>query len=131
MYVVIAGCSSSASIIGRELSINNLDVVIIDKNKEAFKKLSIDFTGKTVVGDVLEQEVLHEAGIENADIFLALTGDDNINIVSSQIVKKMFNVPKIVVVLNNFQKSKLCQEEGINIVFKSNILADFVKKICL
>ena len=131
MYVVIAGCSSSASIIGRELSINNLDVVIIDKNKEAFKKLSIDFTGKTVIGDVLEQEVLHEAGIENADIFLALTGDDNINIVSSQIVKKMFNVPKIVVVLNNFQKSKLCQEEGINIVFKSNILADFVKKICL
>lgn len=131
MYVVIAGCSASASIIARELSANNFDVVIIDRNKEAFKKLSLDFSGKTVVGNVLEQEVLTEAGIDNADIFLALTDDDNVNVVSSQIVKKTFNVPKIVVVLNHHQKSKLCQGEGINIVFKSNILADFIKKICL
>ncbi len=131
MYIVIGGCSSLGRILAQDFSKSNFDVVVIDLKKEAFKKLSLEFSGKTVLGSIVKQNVLKEAGIEHADIFLALTDDDDTNIISSQIAKDIFKVEKVAAVINNPQKLFLCRERGIEVLVKSQILAQHLKKICL
>jgi len=128
MYVIIVGCSSSGSILAKELAKRNIDVVVIDKDKEAFKKLGLEFAGKTIVGDAFKQEVLQEARITEADRFLALTGDDNVNIVLAQIARKIYDVEKVVLCLSNPSKKELCKNEGVEIVFKSQIIASSLRE---
>lgn len=96
MYIVIAGCGRIGSYIAKELSNEGHDLSIIDKNKEKLDVLGSGFNGQRIKGVEFDTDVLIDAGIEKADIFLALTSDDNINITASQIAKKIYNIPRVI-----------------------------------
>ena len=65
-------------------------------SSEAFRRLEPDFSGTTIVGNGVDEEILIRAGIKEADAFAAVTNGDNRNIMSSQIAKEIFNVKKVV-----------------------------------
>ncbi|HZD59998.1 MAG TPA: TrkA family potassium uptake protein, partial [Anaerolineae bacterium] len=63
---------------------------------EAFRRLAKTFNGEKIVGHAIDQQTLKRARIEEADAFVAVTGDDNLNIISSRIAREMFFVPRVV-----------------------------------
>lgn len=96
MKVVILGCGRVGSTIATTMAREGHDVTIIDQNPDSFRRLSADYTGKTVVGNGLDPDILSKADIEHADAFVAVTNGDNRNIMSVQIAKVKFRVPKVV-----------------------------------
>jgi trk system potassium uptake protein TrkA len=63
----------------------------------AFSNLPADFKGRICDGDALNQEVMHRAGIENADALAAVTSSDTLNMAVGHIGRSVFHVPNVVV----------------------------------
>jgi trk system potassium uptake protein TrkA len=79
------------------LSKNNHSVVVIDLYPEAFDHLPNDFQGRMVEGEGLAQDVLHRAGIEEADGLAAVTDSDSVNAVIAHVAKTVYHIDTIVV----------------------------------
>lgn len=96
MYVVIVGCELIGARIATELANLNQDVVVIERNKSKLDVLSSGFNGMILHGIEFDQDNLIQAGIEKADVVLALTDDDNLNITVSLVATKVFNVKRVI-----------------------------------
>ncbi|MFA5338299.1 MAG: NAD-binding protein [Candidatus Omnitrophota bacterium] len=96
MYVIIVGCGRVGSELAKLLSNEGHDVVVIDKSPSSFDRLGGTFNGITLVGNGFDQDLLKSAGIEKADAFCTVTNGDNTNLISAQVAKKIFNVPKVI-----------------------------------
>ena len=81
------------SLLANELSRRGESVIIIDSNEKSFEFLTTDFSGFQMVGDATQIEVLRKAKVDQADLLLVLTGDDNINLTVAQIGKLTLKVP--------------------------------------
>ena len=86
--------------VGSELSLALLqgghDVTIIDKNPEAFWRYPPGEGARQMVGLGFDRELLEEAGISDADAFIAVSSGDNSNIVSARVALEHFHVPKVI-----------------------------------
>ena len=91
MHIIIAGCGKVGSGLASKLSREGYDVAVIDSDESAFEKLDDDFSGLRVVGVPIDQDILKKAGIDQADALAAVTPDDNMNIMVSQVAKDIFH----------------------------------------
>ena len=96
MNILIAGCGKVGSRLADFLCEKGHDVSIVDNDRSRFELLSDEFSGFTIQGVPIDQDVLRQAGIEGCDAVAALTEDDNTNIMVCQIAREIFNVPRIV-----------------------------------
>jgi trk system potassium uptake protein TrkA len=96
MKVIIVGCGRLGAHLARRLDHEGNDVVVIDRNAEAFSRLGSEFRGRMVFGTGIDEDILRRAGIENADAFIAVTNGDNTNAMASEIAKLVFHVPRVV-----------------------------------
>jgi trk system potassium uptake protein TrkA len=96
MRAIIMGCGRVGSELSNELVDDGHDVTMIDKNPEAFFRYPPGDGVKTVVGLGFDRDVLVEAGIEEAEAFVAVSSGDNSNIVSARVALENFHVPKVV-----------------------------------
>jgi trk system potassium uptake protein TrkA len=94
--VVIVGCGRVGILLTQELSRAGHEVAVIDKNAAAFDRLPPGFDARTVVGLGFDREVLEEAGIKEADAFLAVSNGDNSNIVSARVAREHYHVPQVI-----------------------------------
>jgi len=95
MRVIIMGCGRVGSELSNELVEDGHDVTVIDKNPEAFYRYPPG-DATTVVGLGFDRDVLEEAGIKDADAFVAVSSGDNSNIVSARVALERYHVPKVV-----------------------------------
>ncbi|MDP3731626.1 MAG: TrkA family potassium uptake protein [Candidatus Omnitrophota bacterium] len=116
MYVIIVGCGRVGSELAKLLSAEGHDVVVIDKNPTAFDRLGGTFNGLTLVGNGFSLSLLKQAGIEKADAFCAVTNGDNTNLVSAQVAKKIFNVPKVIARVYDPQRAHIYKALGLDII---------------
>lgn len=128
MLVIIAGCGRIGSRIANILSDQGKDIIIIDTDENSFSSLSSDFAGFHIIGDVTQTEVLKSAKIESADLFLALTGDDNINLMASQIVKHYYRVPEAVARVSDPARKTLFEQMGIKTICPIILTSDAITK---
>ena len=96
MNVVVMGCGRVGARVSILLDHAGHSVTVIDTDSRAFRRLPPDFRGGTVIGTAIDEDVLRAAGIEKADAFVAVTNGDNRNIMASQVVRHIFNVPEVV-----------------------------------
>jgi trk system potassium uptake protein len=96
MHYVIMGCGRVGAELTAQLSKAGHSVSVIDKRKEAFDRLPPDFHAQTFVGVGFDRELLSEAGIREADAFIAVSNGDNSNIVSARIAREHFGVKKVI-----------------------------------
>jgi len=94
--IVILGCGRVGATLATMMDQAGHQVSVIDYSNEAFRRLDPKFSGDTIVGNGVDEEVLIRAGIKDADAFAAVTNGDNRNIMSSQIAKEIFKVKKVV-----------------------------------
>jgi trk system potassium uptake protein TrkA len=95
MNIVILGCGRVGALLALQLAREGKSVTIIDKSSDAFQRLDPEFSGDTVTGNGVDEEVLRRANIERADAFVAVTNGDNRNIMASQMAKEIFHVKKV------------------------------------
>lgn len=96
LYIVIVGCGRLGSLLANKLSKEGHSVVGIDIDESAFANLSEDFSGFTVPGDAVRAGVLKQAKVDKADIVIATTKDDNINLMIAQVAKKIYGVSRVI-----------------------------------
>ena len=113
MRVIILGCGRVGSTLALMLTSEGHDVGIIDMEPASFRRLGENFGGRAVSGIGINAETLKEAGIENADAFLAVTNGDNTNIMAAQIAKTLFRVPRVMARIYDPLRAEVYREVGI------------------
>jgi trk system potassium uptake protein TrkA len=116
MYVIIVGCGRVGEELAKLLSGEGHDVVIIDKTQEALNRLGDTFNGLTMVGNGFDLALLKQVGIEKADAFCAVTDGDNTNLISAQVAKKIFSVPKVFARVYDPQRAHIYTALGLDII---------------
>ncbi|MCE5196305.1 MAG: NAD-binding protein [Negativicutes bacterium] len=96
MNIIIVGCDLLGSILANNLSDVGHNVSVVDRASERLNVLGSGFNGVKIKGIEYDYEILTEAGIHEADILLAVTADENINITVSLIAKEVYRVPRII-----------------------------------
>ncbi len=124
MYIVIIGCGKTGTAVADLLSKNGEDVVVVDKRNYAFNKLSPEFTGFTINGDATEIEVLLEAKINKADMVIVTTEIDTVNSMVSQVAKRIYNVPKVIVKINEPDKAIIYRNTDIITLSPTDLFID-------
>jgi trk system potassium uptake protein TrkA len=127
MYVIIVGCGRVGAELAKLLSNEGHDVVVIDKNSAAFNRLGGTFNGLTLLGSGFDPDLLKEAGIGKANAFCALTNGDNTNLVSAQVAKKIFAVPKVIARVYDPERARIYQSLGLDIISGTILLAAMLR----
>jgi trk system potassium uptake protein TrkA len=96
MNVVIMGCGRVGAELTVQLAKAGHRVAIVDKRAEAFDRLPPGFEAQKVVGVGYDRDVLEEAGIKEAEAFVAVSNGDNSNILSARVAREYYHVPRVV-----------------------------------
>ena len=113
MRVIIMGCGRVGSELSLQLLDGGHDVAVIDKNPEAFIKYPPGTAAKTIVGLGFDRDVLEEAGIKEADGFVAVSSGDNSNIVSARVALEHYHVPKVVARIYDPRRAEIYERLNI------------------
>jgi trk system potassium uptake protein TrkA len=128
MKVVIMGCGRVGARLAALLDIEKHSVTILDTDAYSFRRLPSDFGGTALVGNGIDQENLKQAGIEEADAFVAVTQGDNRNVMAVQIARYIFNVPKVVCRIYDPLRRELYSSLGIEALSPTTIFAQLLKE---
>jgi trk system potassium uptake protein TrkA len=101
MYVIIVGAGKVGWNLARELINKGHEVTVIESNLRRYQIVEEELEHAIQYGDGSELWVLERAGIERADLVIAVTGDDEDNILISQVAREKYGVPRIVARCNN------------------------------
>ena len=102
MYVVVAGGGKVGANLARSLLEMGHEVTLVEERPQAFARLEQEFGPVVIRGDATEISVLERAGIARPpELLLAATGDDEDNLVISQIAKEGYGVPKVIARVND------------------------------
>ncbi len=93
MKIVILGAGQVGSTVANALVHEDNDITIIDINQRRLKELQDQMDIRCVLGHASHPKVLERAGIEDADLMIALTNSDEVNMVACQIAYTLYNVP--------------------------------------
>lgn len=124
MLIIVGGCGFVGSAIAEKLSGDrDDDVVVIDSDPRSFDRLGSTFNGETVVGSVTDRDVLEEAGIADADGFIAVTRSDNTNLMAVEIATKLYGVRRSVARLFNPDNADVYRRLGVQYVSSTGAIA--------
>jgi trk system potassium uptake protein TrkA len=113
MRVIVVGCGRVGSELSVRLTREGHEVAIIDKNRNAFRRLPAGWPGQTVVGFGFDRDDLLEAGIEVAGAVAAVTSGDNTNILTARIARETFEIPHVVARIYDPRRAVIYQRLGI------------------
>jgi trk system potassium uptake protein len=101
MHIIVVGCGRVGSELAYRVFQKQHRITVIDIQQSAFSSLPPDFRGRTILGEALNQDVLHRAGIESADGLAAVTSSDTTNCVVAHLARSIYHVPNVIV--RNYQ----------------------------
>ena len=128
MKVVIMGCGRVGAQLAALLDNEGHNVTVLDIEAYSFRRLPSDFNGTALLGNGIDEAVLKKAGIEEADIFVALTQGDNRNIMAAQIAKHIFNVPRVVCRIYDPLRQELYSTLELEAFSPTTIFAQMLKE---
>ncbi len=128
MKVVIMGCGRVGAELATQLDHQGHQVTVIDINPEAFRRLPMDFKGRKVVGNGVDQDVLRRVGVGEAQAFVAVTQGDNRNIMAAQMAKFIFGVPKALCRIYDPARQEIYRSLGLETVSPTRITVEMLLK---
>ncbi|WKZ83615.1 MAG: TrkA family potassium uptake protein [Acidimicrobiia bacterium] len=123
MRVVIAGCGRVGRQVALLLSGAGDDVSVVDSRPESADALGLSFDGTFHQGMVYDVDVLIEAGIKDADAFLAVTNSDNANLMAAQIAKEVFGVSRSIARLDDPTRERSYRALNVDFVAGTHLVA--------
>src|SRR3954452_160848 len=119
MFILVVGAGRVGSSVATTSLRAGHTVSVLDEDPLSHERLDVELGqaweaagGRFTIGTALEMEALEEAGIAEADVFIAATNGDNTNLVVSQIAHQRFEVPKVVARVLDPRRGVLYAEEG-------------------
>jgi trk system potassium uptake protein TrkA len=113
VHVVVVGCGRVGSELAGLLEKQGHTVAVIDKRKDAFRRLPTGFGGYRIVGFGFDRDTLTEAGIEEAGALAAVTSGDNSNIMAARVARETFHVERVVARIYDPRRAVIYQRLGI------------------
>jgi trk system potassium uptake protein TrkA len=127
MKILILGCGRTGAHLAGLLDRDHHQVTILDLDSYAFRRLPADFHGTALVGNGLDQEILRRAGIEETEVFIALSQGDNRNIMAVQIAKHIFNVKRVICRIYDPLRQEIYETLGIETFSPTTIFAGVLR----
>jgi trk system potassium uptake protein TrkA len=115
VYVIIVGGGKVGFYLAKELIEGNHEVLLIEQDPEKARHIQEELGDIVLEGDGCEATVLEKAGTRRADMFLAVTRDDEDNLVSCQVAKQRFNVGRTVARINNPKNEEIFRKLDVDI----------------
>lgn len=131
MRYLIVGCGRVGATLAKLLDADNNEVIVVDENPSAFKRLGQKFKGHVVVGTGIDYDVLKRAGAQTADGFIAVTNGDNRNVMSALIAQRMFGIKKVVARIYDPTRGMMYRDLGIETVCPTTVGAKMIRDMLL
>lgn len=129
MYVIIMGAGRVGLSLADLLIEDGYDITIIDNNEELCSDAASELDALVICGNGTSSKLLEEANIQDADYFVATTGNDESNLLSCILVKK-YAVPNIIARVSNPDNEEAFIEVGIdNVISPERTGAGFLEKL--
>jgi trk system potassium uptake protein TrkA len=129
MYIIVVGGGKVGYYLTKTLVNEGYEVLLIEKNPRKSAIYSERFGSVILEGDGAESSTLEAAGIARADVVIAVTGDDEDNLVICQTAKRRFNVPRTIARVNNPKNEELFRKLGIDVTVSStNIILSIIEQ---
>jgi trk system potassium uptake protein TrkA len=114
MYLVVVGGGKVGFYLAKELVEANHEVLLIERNAAKCAEISEELGEIVMRGDGCEAAIQEQAGVGRADILLAVTGEDEDNLVACQVARHVFNVARTVARINNPKNELIFRKLGID-----------------
>ena len=138
MFILIVGSGRVGSAVAKRALEAGHDVSVLDSDPLSHERLDKDQStswedagGRFTVGTALEIDALLEAGVEDADVFLAATRGDNTNLVIAQIAQRRFRVPRVVVRVADPGRAGWYAEQGLFTICPTQVAIDQATSVAL
>jgi trk system potassium uptake protein len=127
VHVIVVGCGRVGSELAMDLSEEGHSVVVIDKNRDAFRRLT-RYQGRTLLGSGFDREILLQADAASAQGFAAVTNGDNSNILCARIARDHYQIKHVVARIYDPARADIYMKLGIPTVATSKWTSLQVKR---
>ena len=129
MYMIIVGGGKVGYYLTKTLVNEGYEVLLIEKSLRKVATYHEKFGAVVLQGDGAESSTLREAGAGRADVVVAVTGDDEDNLVICQTAKKMFNVKRTIARVNNPKNEEIFKKLGIDVTISAtNLILSIIEQ---
>jgi trk system potassium uptake protein TrkA len=129
MYIIIVGGGRVGYYLTKELLDQGHEVLIVEKNALICRNMEEEMGSVCFRGDGCEAATLSEIGTGRADMLIAVTGDDEDNLVACQVAKHKFKVPRTIARIRNPKNETIFKKLGIDVTVSStNIILEHIEE---
>ncbi|MDQ2987189.1 MAG: TrkA family potassium uptake protein [Armatimonadota bacterium] len=127
MKLLIFGCGRTGAALARQMANRGHDVTMVEQDIRALDRLGDSAAVRSIIGDGLNETVLEEAGIREADAFITTTRGDNTNLMAAQIAQKRYSVPKVCAKVNDPQRAAEYKKLGVMCITPNLLTAGMMR----
>jgi len=129
MYIIVVGGGRVGYYLTKALLAEGHEVLILEKSGTISAAVSEELGSVCVRGDGCESTTLASVGTRRADMLIAVTGDDEDNLVACQVAKHMFNVPRTIARIRNPKNEAIFKRLGIDVTINNtNIILENIEE---
>lgn len=122
------GGGKVGSFLAEGLEARGHQVTVIERNGELCEKIASRTSAVVIQGDGCDLRMQEEAGVGEADVFAAVTGDDDDNLVACQLAQVHFGVPRAVARVNNPKNERIFQRLGVDAISSTTVIAQLIEE---
>jgi len=129
MYIIINGGGKIGEYLANKMIGSGHRVAVIEKDKRKIDHLAMELPQQAllILGDGCDSSFQADAGAEHADIFVATTGADEVNMVSCEIASRVFSVPRTIARVNSPKNERIFRRLGIEAVSSTIIISRLIE----
>lgn len=128
MKVIIVGSGQTLYFLSRNFAAKGYSVVIINRDQEECTKLARMLTATVVCGDGSDAAVLEDAGAMEADAVLAITSNDQDNLIICQLASLQFEVPRTVALANDPENAEIFEKLGVPAFSTTHVIGSLIEQ---
>ena len=126
MDVLIMGCGRTGGMVAQALAEEGHSVTVLDTEEENLRRLPEALGITALVGDGTLEEDLKRAGVEDADVFVALEASDTRNALAAQKASHLFNTPKVVCRIDDPMRQEMYNDLGLVAISPARVASDMI-----
>ena len=138
MFVLVVGAGRVGSSVATAALAAGHTVSVLDEDPLSHERLDVELGrsweeagGRFTIGTALEVDALLEAGVEDADVFIASTNGDNTNLVVSQIAQRQYEVPRVIARVLDPRRAAWYSEQGLQTICPTQIAIEQLQQAAL